>query len=96
MGLTFHGSQMKQILGLSLKTSVFLMLGAHAHEGYSTHFVCMCVLPVCCLHFTLIHQNMTYQLVIRQFSFVLNFVDFEKPSLQRNGAFHGYLVVYSR
>ena len=34
--------------------SSILTLGAHAYEGYSTHFVC--VFRVCCLHFTFIHQ----------------------------------------
>ena len=37
----------------------FLMLGVHAHEGYSTYFVCLCVclFQVCCLWMELIRQS---------------------------------------
>ena len=32
------------------------MLGAHAHEGYSTHFVCVCLSAIFWLHQTFIQH----------------------------------------
>ena len=69
----------------------FLTLGAHAHEGYSTHFVCVCV----CLEFAAFNSRLYIKYVIPvYFSFVLNFD--KKPLLSRKSVFHGYFVVYSR
>ena len=77
-----------------LCTSVLsLTHGAHAHEGYSTHFVCVR------LEFAAFNSRLyiKYDITFRPFFFVLNFVDFDKkPSLSRKSVFHGYFVVYSR
>ena len=36
----------------------FLMLGAHAHEGYSNHFVCVCVCVCVCLEFAAFNSRL--------------------------------------
>ena len=54
--------------------TISLTLGAHAPEGYSTHFVCVCVCVcvclsrVCCLQIELIQQSRPTSMLFISFS----------------------------
>ena len=80
-----------------MKPSLLLTLGAHAHEGYSNHFVCV---SVCVSVPSLLPSNganTTKLTLLSRFSPV--FLDFQltdkskMPSFPRKSAFHGYFVV---
>ena len=53
-----------------------LTLGAHAHEGYSTHFVCVCVCVCVCSKFAALNRaymtKWTDQHVFRQFFLIFD------------------------
>ena len=66
------------------------MLGAHAHEGYSTHFVCVCVCPP----FSGSIKRL-YNTLITAIGFVLNAKDFQVTDFSEKASFESYSVFCS-
>ena len=75
-----------------------LALGAHAHEGYSTNFVCLCVCVCVCSKFAALKSSLYAKMDLPAcFSpvfFDFQLIDLSKvPLFPRKSAFHGYFVV---
>ena len=71
-------------------TNLSVMLGAHAHEGYSTLFVCVCV----CLPFSGSIKCL-YNILITTIGFVLNAKDFQLTDFSEKPSFESYIVFCS-
>ena len=62
-----------------------LTLGAHAHEHYSTHFVCVCVCPP----FSGSIKRL-YNTLIMEIGFMLNAKDFQLTDFSEKASFESY------
>ena len=72
----------------------FLTLGAHAHERYSTHFVCVCVCVCVCPPFSGSIKRL-YNTLITEIDFVLNAKDFQLTDFSEKASFESYSLFCS-
>ena len=71
-----------------LHIHAFLTLGAHVHESYSTHFVCVCP------PFSGSIKRL-YNTLITEIGFVLNAKDFQLTDFSEKASFESYSLFCS-
>ena len=80
-------------------TPTLITLGAHAHEGYSTYFVCVFVCVCVCSKFAAskssLYDKMDLPACYSPVFLDFHFINLSKmPSFLRKSAFHGYFYSF--